>query len=59
MPVLNLKDDELFDKRDLMPTSNSFSWFANVLAQHWQLNKQELEHVFPNIKPYNKKLLRS
>ncbi len=54
-----LKDDELFDKRDLMPTSNSFSWFANVLAQHWQLNKQELEHVFPNIKPYNKKLLRS
>ena len=31
MPALNLKDDELFDKRDLMSTSNSFLWFANVL----------------------------
>lgn len=54
-----LKAEQLFKQRDLMPTSNSFSWFGNVLAQHWQLTEKELAYVFPQIKPYNEKLLRS
>lgn len=53
-----LKVDELFAQRDLMPTSNSFAWIANVLSQHWQFTEQELAHVFPQIKPYSEILLR-
>jgi len=54
-----LKRDKLFEQRDLMPTSNSFGWFANVLSQHWQLSEQEIQQVFPQIKPYNEVLIRS
>ncbi len=54
-----LKSDELFKQRDLMPTSNSFAWFANVLSQHWQFSEQELADVFPQLKSYNKSLIRS
>ncbi|MFT5294320.1 MAG: hypothetical protein ACI9YH_000326 [Colwellia sp.] len=53
-----LNTEQLFEQRDLMPTSNSFSWFANVLSQHWQFNDQELAHVFPKVKSYNEVLLR-
>ena len=54
-----LKPDELFQQRDLMPTSNSFSWFASVLSQHWQLSEQELQQVFPHIKSYSEVLIKS
>jgi len=53
-----LAESELFEKRDLMPTTNSFSWIANVLAQHWQFNKQELAQVFPQVNAYNNSLIR-
>ena len=53
-----LKAEQLFGQRDLMPTSNSFRWFANVLSQHWQFNDKELAQVFPTNKPYNEALLR-
>jgi len=54
-----LKSDELFEQRDLMPTSNSFGWFASVLSQHWQLSEQEIQQVFPQINPYSEDLIRS
>jgi uncharacterized protein (DUF1501 family) len=54
-----LKTEQLFQKRDLMPTTNSFSWIGNVLSQHWQFTEQELMQVFPHVKPYNQVLLRS
>jgi len=54
-----LKSEELFEQRDLMPTSNSFSWFASVLSQHWQLSAQELQQVFPQVKSYDEALLKS
>ena len=54
-----LKNEQLFQKRDLMPTTNSFSWIGNVLSQHWQLTPQELMQVFPHMKAYNEVLLRS
>jgi len=52
-----LKPDELFQQRDLMPTTNSFGWFASVLSQHWQLSEQELQQVFPQVKSYSDTLL--
>lgn len=54
-----LKPQELFEQRDLMPTTNSFAWFGNVLAQHWHFSEQELIQVFPHMKAYNKKLVLS
>jgi len=53
-----LKRDELFQQRDLMPTTNSFSWFASVLSQHWQLSEQEIQQVFPQVKSYDESLIR-
>ena len=54
-----LKPAELFQQRDVMPTSNSFSWMASVLSQHWQLSEQELQQVFPQIKPYSDVIIRA
>ncbi len=54
-----LSTEALFEQRDLMPTSNSFSWIANVLSQHWHLSTQELKHIFPNIKAYDEMLIRT
>lgn len=45
--------------RDLMPTSNSFSWIANVLTKHWHFTEQELIQVFTEIKSYNQPLILS
>jgi len=54
-----LKPDELFQQRDLMPTSNSFGWMASVLSQHWQFSEQELQQVFPQVKSYSDSLIHS
>jgi uncharacterized protein (DUF1501 family) len=54
-----LNDDELFEKRDLMPTTNSFGWIGGVLSQHWKFSKKELAEVFPHMKPYNEEVVRS
>jgi len=54
-----LKSDELFQQRDLMPTSNSFGWFASVLSQHWLLSEHELQQVFPHVKAYSEPLFRA
>ncbi|TYK65537.1 DUF1501 domain-containing protein [Colwellia echini] len=45
-----LTDTELFEQRDLMPTTNSFSWIAKVLTQHWGFTDAELLQVFPQLK---------
>ncbi len=44
-----LSDTELFKNRDLMPTSNSYSWIAEVLKSHWGLSEKEILTVFPHI----------
>jgi uncharacterized protein (DUF1501 family) len=54
-----LKLDELFEQRDLMPTTNSFGWFGSVLSQHWQFSEQELKHVFPQTNSYHETVVRS
>ena len=52
-----LSNAALFEQRDLMPTTNSFSWIANILVQHWQFSQQELLQVFPHVKAYNENLV--
>jgi len=43
-----LSERALFQKRDLRPTSNMYSWLATVLGEHWQMSQQELAQVFPS-----------
>lgn len=52
-----LQTEELYQQRDLMPTSNSFGWIGNVLSQHWGFTEQELKQVFPSVTAYNESLL--
>jgi len=54
-----LADNQLFEQRDLMPTTNSFSWIANVLVQQWKFSHEELFQVFPHLTAYDEKLLIS
>ena len=54
-----LEKNKLFEERDLMPTTNSFAWLASVLAQHWEMDKKQLQQVFPDIKPYTDNLIKS
>ncbi|WP_077341768.1 DUF1501 domain-containing protein [Pseudocolwellia agarivorans] len=42
-----LSESQLFEQRDLMPTSNSFSWIASVLGEQWGLSADQLNDVFP------------
>ncbi len=43
-----LSESALFQKRDLRPTSNVYSWLAAVLGEHWQMSQLELAQVFPS-----------
>ena len=43
-----LSEKALFQKRDLRPTSNVYSWLAAVLSEHWQMSQQEIAQVFPS-----------
>jgi uncharacterized protein (DUF1501 family) len=52
-----LKNQQLFEQRDLQATSNTFSWIATILSEHWQLSDQQIQQVLPNIKRSKKKLL--
>ncbi len=54
-----LEKSKLFEERDLMPTTHSFAWLASVLAQHWEMDKNQLQQVFPDIKPYTDNLIKS
>ncbi|AAZ28269.1 DUF1501 domain-containing protein [Colwellia psychrerythraea] len=44
-----LKNNQLFEQRDLMPTSNTFSWLATVVSQQWSLSDNQLKAVFPHV----------
>ncbi|KGJ89237.1 DUF1501 domain-containing protein [Thalassotalea sp. ND16A] len=52
-----LKNEQLFNGRDLMPTSNTFSWMGAVLQQHWQLSDSQIAKIFPQHKAYQQTLL--
>lgn len=46
-----LAQEQLFQARDLMPTSDVRYWLSKALGAHWQLNEQQLHAIFPDILP--------
>jgi uncharacterized protein (DUF1501 family) len=48
----------LYEGRDLMPTSDTRQWIRAVLSQHWNLNAAQLDYVFPTIKTMDTQLIR-
>ena len=52
-----LAPEQLFEGRDLKPTSDTRQWLATILQQHWQLSTSQLQEVFPGIQPSNEKLI--
>lgn len=54
-----LAKDQLYEGRDLRPTSDIHSWLSTLLAQHWGLNANQLQNVFPEVAPVAIQLLRT
>ena len=48
----------LYQGRDLMPTSDTRQWIRAILSQHWKLNAAQLDYVFPTIKTMGSQLIR-
>ncbi len=48
-PGLAKKD--LYEERDLRPTSDIRQWISATLMQHWQLSAPQLKSIFPDITP--------
>ena len=44
-----LKEKDLYEGRDLMPTGDLRAWIAASLNQHWVLNNDDLAAVFPDL----------
>ena len=45
-----LSEKDLYEGRDLMPTGDLREWIAGLLGQHWELNKQDVAGIFPDLK---------
>jgi uncharacterized protein (DUF1501 family) len=52
-----LADEQLYENRDLMPTTNTFGWIGSILQQHWGFTDEELAIVFPQVDSYKESLL--
>ncbi|WNC73054.1 DUF1501 domain-containing protein [Thalassotalea psychrophila] len=52
-----LAKEQLFNNRDLMPTTSTFSWIGAVLQQHWQLDSKTIANVFPDNPAYTTQLI--
>ena len=52
-----LEDNQLYQNRDLMPTTNSLAWLATIFQQHWGVGKPQIATIFPEISPYNTRIL--
>lgn len=44
-----LAPEQLYQGRDLQPTSDIRNWLATLLQQHWQLNAHDIAKVFPEL----------
>ena len=44
-----LKPSELYEGRDLMPTSDVRRWIGSALQQHWSMPDQQITSVFPDL----------
>lgn len=45
----SLAPEQLYQNRDLKPTSDIRQWLSLLLEQHWQLTPQQLNVVFPEV----------
>lgn len=46
-----LASADLFEGRDLRPTSDIRSWIGAALAEHWSLDEQQQRAIFPGVEP--------
>jgi uncharacterized protein (DUF1501 family) len=44
-----LAASQLFEERDLMPTSDVRTWISDGLKQHWGLNNEHTKAIFPDL----------
>jgi uncharacterized protein (DUF1501 family) len=51
--------NELWQQRDLRPTSDLRAWLGALLGAHWQLDARVLQAVFPGVAPRTERLLRA
>ncbi len=52
-----LAQHQLFEQRDLQATSNTFSWLATLLNQHWQIAPGAASNLFDGVSLYNEQLV--
>jgi len=46
-----------YQGRDLRPTSDTHQWLGSALSQHWDLNEQQFQQIFPNQTPISMPLI--
>ncbi|AMO54860.1 DUF1501 domain-containing protein [Endozoicomonas montiporae] len=44
-----LKSSQLYEGRDLMPTSDIRHWIGTAMQQHWKMSDQHIANVFPDL----------
>lgn len=54
-----LAPEQLFKNRDLLPTTNAFSWISALLSAHWQMSPAQLAKIFPENTPYTTRMLKT
>jgi uncharacterized protein (DUF1501 family) len=54
-----LANAQLYEGRDLRPTSDMRSWVSTVLHQHWGLSAKQLQTIFPNVSLATQPLIRA
>jgi uncharacterized protein (DUF1501 family) len=54
-----LAKDKLYEKRDLMPTTDVRSWMASILHQHWDLPLDKIAQIFPDVKPIAQAIVKA
>lgn len=52
-----LAPEQLYQGRDLSPTSDINTWLGAILHQHWQMSPAQLEQVFPSVRPQTQQLI--
>lgn len=52
-----LSTSNLFEQRDLQPTSYTFSWLATLLNQHWQIPPSAAQSIFDGAPLYKEQLV--
>lgn len=45
-----LADEQLFEARDLMPTTDVREWLAKATSAHWQLSPSQSQSIFPDLR---------